>query len=253
MNVTKIKIRNLFGYLNKEIEFNKDINLLVGINGSGKTSVLNALNWLLVPSFQNLCVNEYDEIEIEFNFLKENYKLSSKQNSKEVTIDLHNISTGYDFPQIQADLKIHPKILNRKDDFVEKLSLEYSNLTPEKHEEETWEFLFSKIPNPIVIGLDRNLFTEEGDEISYIEDHNGAVRKRLANKNQGIKSPLEKVMRLSGSEYMRYKNKILDLNRRLNDKIMLSSFEETVTHDTINEILKSPKIKSKRIFRRKYS
>ncbi len=47
-------------------------------------------------------------------------------------------------------------------------------------------------------------------------------------------------MRLSGSEYMRFKNKILDLNRRLNDKIMLSSFEETVTGDTISEILKSP-------------
>lgn len=247
MNVTKIKIRNLFGYLNKEIEFNKDINLLVGINGSGKTSILNALNWLLVPSFQNLCVNEYDIIEIEFNFQKEDYRLTSKQNPKEVTIDLQNISTGYVFPQIQADFKIHPKTLNRKDDIVEKLSLEYSNLAPEKHEEETWEFLFSKIPNPIVIGLDRNLFTEEGDEISYVEDHNGVMRKRLANKSQGVKSPLEKVMRLSGSEYMRYKNKILDLNRRLNDKIMLSSFDETVTHETINEILKSPKISLKQV------
>jgi predicted ATPase len=247
MNVTKIIIRNLFGYLNKEIEFNKDINLLVGINGSGKTSVLNALNWLLVPSFQNLCVNEYDKIEIEFNFQKESYKLTSKQNHKEVTIDLINTSTGYIYPQIQADFKVHPKTLNRKDEFIEKLSSEYRNLTPEKHEEETWNFLFSKIPNPIVIGLDRNLFTEEGDEVSYIEDHNGAIRKRISTKNSGSKSPLEKVMRLSGSEYIRYKNRILDLNRRLNDKIMLSSFEETVTHDTINEILNLPKISLKQV------
>lgn len=247
MNVTKIIIKNLYGYLNKEIEFNNDINLLVGINGSGKTSVLNALNWLLVPSFQNLCVNEYDKIEIDFNFQKENYKIVSRQNLKEVTIDLKNISTGYHFPQIQADFKIHPKKLSRRDDYTEKLSLEYSGLTPEKHEEETWNFLFSKIPNPIVIGLDRNLFTEEGDEVSYLEDHNGVIRKRLSNKGLGIKSPLEKVMRLSGIEYMRYKNKILDLNSRLNDKIMLSSFEETVTHDTISEILNSPKISLKQV------
>jgi predicted ATPase len=247
MNVTKIIIKNLYGYLNKEIEFNEDINLLVGINGSGKTSVLNALNWLLVPSFQNLCVNEYDKIEVDFNFQKENYKIVSRQNEKEVTIDLKNLSSGYDFPQIQADFKIHPKKLNRKDSLVEKLSAEYAELTAEKHEQETWNFLFNKIPNPIVIGLDRNLFTEEGEEVSYLEDHNGVIRKRLSNKSQGVKSPLEKVMRLSGSEYMRFKNKILDLNRRLNDKIMLSSFEETVTGDTINEILKSPKIPLKQV------
>ncbi|MFB1039436.1 MAG: AAA family ATPase, partial [Polaribacter sp.] len=201
MNVTKIIIKNLYGYLNKEIEFNEDINLLVGINGSGKTSVLNALNWLLVPSFQNLCVNEYDKIEVDFNFQKENYKIVSRQNEKEVTIDLKNLSSGYDFPQIQADFKIHPKKLNRKDSLVEKLSVEYAGLTAEKHEQETWNFLFNKIPNPIVIGLDRNLFTEEGEEVAYLEDHNGVIRKRLSNKSQGIKSPLEKVMRLSGSEY----------------------------------------------------
>ncbi len=88
--------------------------------------MLNALNWLLVPSFQNLCVNEYDKIEVDFNFQKENYKIVSRQNAKEVTIDLKNLSSGYDFPQIQADFKIHPKKLNRKDSLVEKLSLEYA-------------------------------------------------------------------------------------------------------------------------------
>ena len=247
MNVTKIIIKNLYGYLNKEIEFNEDINLLVGINGSGKTSVLNALNWLLVPSFQNLCVNEYDKIEVDFTFKKENYKIISKQNAKEVTIDLKNLSSGYNYPQVQADFKIHPKKLNKRDDLVDKLTLEYRGLTAEKHEEETWEFLFNTVPNPIVIGLDRNLFTEEGDEISYLEDHNGAIRKRLSSQSKGVKSPLQKVMKLSGSQYMRYKNRILDLNRRLNDKIMLSSFEETVTHDTISEILKSPKISLKQV------
>jgi DNA repair exonuclease SbcCD ATPase subunit len=54
MNIDKVIIKNLYGYLNKEINLNRDINLLVGINGSGKTSVLNVINWLLIPSFPNL-------------------------------------------------------------------------------------------------------------------------------------------------------------------------------------------------------
>ncbi|RZK00476.1 MAG: hypothetical protein EOO43_25180 [Flavobacterium sp.] len=87
MNITKIIIKNLYGYLNKEIELNPDINLLVGINGSGKTSVLNAINWVLVPSFPNLCVNEFDKIEIDFNFKKEDFKLTCIQNQKEEPLE----------------------------------------------------------------------------------------------------------------------------------------------------------------------
>ncbi len=205
MNIKRIKIKNLYGYLNKTVEFNEDINLLVGINGSGKTSVLNVINWMFVPSFSNLCVNEYDSIEIEFDFKGENYLYCSKQNSEEVTLDLTNLTQNYEYPQVQADFKIHPKKITKNSKLKENLSLEYCALGPEKHEEETWNFLFSIIPNPVVIGLDRNLFTEEGTDLLYLDDnHKGVMRKRSS------KSPLDKVMNLSGDEYIKYKNNILD-------------------------------------------
>ena len=75
MNIKKVVIKNLYGYLNKEIEFNSDINLLVGINGAGKTSILNVVNWLLVPSLSNLCVNEFDKIEIDFSFKEQDFTI----------------------------------------------------------------------------------------------------------------------------------------------------------------------------------
>jgi len=50
MNIKRLEINNLYGYMSKTIDFNEGINLLVGINGSGKTSVLNILNWLIIPS-----------------------------------------------------------------------------------------------------------------------------------------------------------------------------------------------------------
>ncbi len=40
---------------------------------------------------------------------------------------------------------------------------------------------------------------------------------------------------------------ILDLNRRLNDKIMLSSFDETLTTESLKELLDSPKISSDQV------
>ena len=246
MNITRIEIRNLYGYLNKDIDLDNNISLLVGINGSGKTSVLNVVNWIMTPSLQNLCITEFDKIKIEFKFNKNDYKITCNQSDKELTIDITNVSENRIYPQIQADFKISPKKLNVNDlDLIEKLKYEYSNLGPEKHEEESWDFLFNKLPNPIVIGLDRTLFTEEGNEIVYLENNRKVVKKRTISSE--FKNPLTEVLRLSGYEYMMHKNRILELNKKLNDKIMLSSFDETLTIESLNELIKSPKITVKQV------
>lgn len=244
MIINNVTIKNLHGYLTKTIFFNNDINLIVGINGSGKTSLLNVINWLLTPSLPDLCTNEFDELSIEFVYNKETFMIRSIQTKDEVVIDIINLSIGKKYNSIQADIKVHPKKLSIRNINIENLIDDYKRLTPEKHEIETWNFIFNEIPNPIIIGLDRNLYTEEGNEISYVEE-NGIVRKRVNNISK--KSPLDKVVRLSGLEYTKYKNKILDLNKRLNDKIMLSSFDETITVDNINELLSSPKISIRQV------
>ena len=64
MILKRLKVVNLYGYLTREIDFEDDINILVGINGSGKTSILNLLNWLLTPSIPDLCSNYFDSAEL---------------------------------------------------------------------------------------------------------------------------------------------------------------------------------------------
>ncbi len=163
------------------------------------------------------------------------------QREKELTIDIYNHSKEYKYPQLQADFKLHPKRISKNSKFKDKFDEFYDRLGPEEHEEETWDFLFSTLPNPVVIGLDRNLFTEEGDEVTYMNDGNDGIKKQIRNKEIS-KTPLDVVERLSTAEYMKFKNRILDLSKRLNDKIMLSSFEETLTHDNLREVLAAPKI-----------
>lgn len=244
MIINNVSIKNLYGYLNKEISFNSDINLIVGINGSGKTSLLNVINWLLTPSFPDLCTNEFDELSIEFINNKEIFQIRAKQNLKEVTIEAKNITSNFSYPKIQADLKIHPKKIDNRNIDIDNIYDDYRKLYPERHEIEGWNFMFNEVPKPIIIGLDRNLYTEEGNEISFVDD-NEVIRKRLNVFSK--KSPLDKVIRLSSGEYSRYKNLILDLNKRLNEKIILSSFDETIRLDNINELLNSPKISLKQV------
>ena len=67
-----------------------------------------------------------------------------------------------------------------KNDEVMKASLleNYTGLKPDEKEKKTWE-LISTFPNPTIIGLDRNLYTEEKEHV-YLED---TIRGRLIKRN----------------------------------------------------------------------
>ena len=80
MQIEKLKIVGLHGYINKEINFNNDLTMLVGINGSGKTSILNLLNWLIKPSIADLCITEFKLINLKFKVKEVDYEIICKHN-----------------------------------------------------------------------------------------------------------------------------------------------------------------------------
>ena len=50
MIIESAKFKNLNGHLNPSLSFAPNVNIIIGINGSGKTSILNAIAWTLDPS-----------------------------------------------------------------------------------------------------------------------------------------------------------------------------------------------------------
>lgn len=83
MHISKIKIKNFKCFKNYEMTFNKKLNILVGMNDVGKTTILEAINLCLSGQFRgkylknnivqdifnNLCVQEYiEKINIDHNF-----------------------------------------------------------------------------------------------------------------------------------------------------------------------------------------
>ena len=230
MKIDKLIISNLYGYINKEINFNDDLTLLVGINGSGKTSILNIVNWIITPSLPNLCVTEFDKISLFFTFKKTQY---------EVICEHHKTTLSY---KIKTDKKeYHPLIVtiyqapsSIKNDILLKESLvqNYSGLAPDEKEKKTWE-LISNFPNPTIIGLDRNLYTEESSEQIYLEE---SIKGRLVRKRNGGKtrSPLDRVKEIINKEYRKRKNAILNLTNGLKNHLMLSTFDGSITEESLN-------------------
>jgi predicted ATPase len=233
MKAKTLIIKKLYGYLNKKIDFKDNINLLVGINGSGKTSILNTVNWLLTPSLPHLCVTEFESLELLFEYNNTEYTIKVTQDSKLLTYKIKNITQEIEYYPLTVRLKIPTSKLTQNESQKERYYSEYLGLGPDKEETETWALVFNQLPKPIVIGLDRYLFTEEKNEVVLYQDE---VFQRLVKKEiSGRVSPLNEVRRLANQEYSIYKSKIVELSRDLNNKIILSAFDE-ITIDTLKEL-----------------
>lgn len=56
---------NIHGYLDINIKFNRDLTFITGINGSGKTSALNAIVALISPDLRTLSNLQFKDIQLE--------------------------------------------------------------------------------------------------------------------------------------------------------------------------------------------
>ncbi len=50
MKIIHYKAEKIYGHMDFDIKFNPNLTFLVGINGSGKTTVLRSLSALISPS-----------------------------------------------------------------------------------------------------------------------------------------------------------------------------------------------------------
>jgi predicted ATPase len=201
-------IKRLHGYLSKEVALNERITLLVGINGSGKTSVLNVLNWLLVPSLADLCTVEFEELSLAFRRHHKDYVIRCTQSDKQLMLQVHG---GGELRPLRVVLFRPARELpfGALPDVRE----HYATLRPEKHEADTWNFL-AALPKPVVLGLDRR------------------ARRTQPTRREGRRhesNPVEEVQRLAQDGFAEYRNEAIRFNDELKDKILLLAFDVEIS------------------------
>ncbi len=75
-NLERITIIGLFGRYNIDIPFNKQVNIFIGENGLGKTTILNCIYFVLEKKFSRLANMQFSEIKIKFKKEKQIYTIT---------------------------------------------------------------------------------------------------------------------------------------------------------------------------------
>lgn len=235
MKLRLVKIENLHGYITSKFQLDDDLALIVGINGAGKTSTLNAINWMLNLDMARLCTESFDTISINFEYHGKDYLYTAHQYSDHLLIKLQNTTDDIEFNDIIAALSYDPKILSK---LPQKKNREYEHLQdmgPDDDEVETWDFIIS-LPSPMIIGLDRTLYTSKNRQIMV----DGREFPIYENENNRKQTPLQIVSKLLENQYSIHNSELLKINRVLNETILLSSFDKVYTEDVAYEVLNSP-------------
>ena len=133
MKIKKLTIKKLHKHYNYEVTFNDDITIIYGLNGSGKTTVLNILNMILSGNMYDLFDYSFKLIELEYsdanNVLKK-LKLTNNNKRANRTITIndngkeHSVNMGrvplygiFQEPSLDSFEEIHPIISTLKKRF----------------------------------------------------------------------------------------------------------------------------------------
>ena len=135
--IESFKIDKLWGYLDMNLIFEPDVNILIGPNGSGKTTVLNLLHSILSADLRSVLDVKFEQAVIK---LKEFEGKSVRTVKVEVIDRLLKLSVGQNKFKIDIDIisdrRIHQlNLFNERGDIIrrmlpEKLYYGLTNLVP---------------------------------------------------------------------------------------------------------------------------
>lgn len=150
MNLDRFIGEGIHGFLEFNFSFNKNLTFLTGINGSGKTSVLNTIVALITPSVQSLGDLEYRRARIELT-----------HNEKKVFVEASKIDNKISIicSEVDGEIAYLQYLYNEgygSPREAEYQSEYYREIETNSQNNPVMRFI-TALPTPMLLGLDRRV------------------------------------------------------------------------------------------------
>ncbi len=87
--IDSIKIKKLWGYKDIVLSFENDVNILIGPNACGKTTILNLLSSILLADIQSILNVDFEQAEIKLRSFDENLEQTILVQITENSLDIN--------------------------------------------------------------------------------------------------------------------------------------------------------------------
>ncbi len=240
MRIKKFEAKNVHGYLNYDISFQERLTYLIGINGTGKTSVLKLILGLISPSFDYLNNIEFEFVKLicEDERFGEIEISASPVDNEQLKLSL----TKGKSPAIEGYIGKIPSIIYNQFSSDDRNTKIHSVI--ERFDDEEVVKEIKEITTPLFLGLDRRVY--EGQDIDKMRQ-NFLFRRRYREypQNDPLNISLMDIQEIIYDYVRIIASKQPQINQDFKNKILIQSFDFLESQD-INVLKDSQELRTKK-------
>lgn len=172
MRILKFIGTKVHDYLNIDVEFNTDLSIVTGVNGSGKTTAILLLQAILCPNIKDLISIPFEKLELDITFLNKEYKIIAQTEKNVLLVSVNHIS---------EPLKIDKRKLEELEfiQFKQKEVIETNDYIIKSISPHPVLDFIQELPSPIFIGLERRMDDSQSDKDDFLLE-----RRMFMNKSR---------------------------------------------------------------------
>ena len=217
MKLVALRAKGIYGQFSLNLRFNPDLNILVGANGSGKTTTLRLIHGLLSASLEDLYQIPFEMLQLAVELPKKQVShIEAVRSSDSLKISIDKVPEALVLPLVDTpDLN---RLLRKSSNESSIASI----LTAHCANNPTWRAL-KELGSPLFLGIDRRggLNDIEEDDVRHYRSYTNRVKHSVTGPQDGM----TEVQSLLSSEYRRLRAIQEGQARSLRKAVILSAFK----------------------------